>query len=453
MKKRQTASKRKIKYLLLGNCAFLLIFLALLSVLIFSEGDLFQKQEQGQDMLSSSAKIEAESSILTEQKPLQSQEPGQSYFESETAESQSDTETSLSRQGNNETLFQQQIQAKIASMTLEEKVAQLFLITPEALTGFSSVTAAGSATRDALSQYPVGGLIFFEGNLQSRQQVTEMLRKQQEYSQERVGLPLFLSVDEEGGQVTRIASALGSEVKAFPEIAEIGASGDPDQAFQLGDAIGEYLSDMGFNLDFAPVADVLTNPNNTVVKRRSYGSNPQTVSEMVKRNLEGLQNHQVFGCVKHFPGHGATEGDTHQGYAYTDKSWEELKSSDIIPFQESVDWGIRFVMVGHISLPQVTGDDTPVSLSLYVIGHLLREELGYDGIVLTDALNMKAVTDQYTSSQAAVEAILAGNDMILMPKDFHSAYQGVIDAVENGVISQERLEESLRRILELKMND
>ncbi|MCI9175795.1 MAG: glycoside hydrolase family 3 protein [Lachnospiraceae bacterium] len=449
MKKRQKATKKKMQYLFLGNCAFLLIFLALLSVLLFSENDFFQKQ--GQDTLSSSAQIEAESSIQTEQKLPQFQEPGQSYSEPEIVESQSDTEISLSKQGNTETLFQQQIQAKIASMTLEEKVAQLFLITPEALTGFSSVTAAGSTTRDAISQYPVGGLIFFEGNLQSRQQVTEMLRKQQEYSQERIGLPLFLSVDEEGGQVTRIASAFGSEVKAFPDIAEIGASGDPDRAFQLGDAIGEYLSDMGFNLDFAPVADVLTNPDNTVVKRRSYGSNPQSVSEMVKRNLEGLQNHQVFGCVKHFPGHGATKGDTHQGYAYTDKSWEELRSSDAVPFQESVDWGVRFVMVGHISLPQVTGDDTPASLSSYVIGHLLREELGYDGIVLTDALNMKAVTDQYTSSQAAVEAILAGNDMILMPEDFHSAYQGVIDAVENGVILQERLEESLRRILELKM--
>lgn len=486
MKKRQTASKRKIKYLMLGNCTLLLIFVVLLGTLLFSENTPFQEQEEDASVFSTQ----------TEQKSLQSQEPGQSYSQPETAESQPDTEASLSKQGNNETLpqqkqnnnevlppqepdnnevlppqepknneahiqpqepdnnetlFQQQLQAKIVSMTLEEKVAQLFLITPEALTGFSSVTAAGSATREAFSQYPVGGLIFFEGNLQSRQQVTEMLRRQQEYSQERIGLPLFMSVDEEGGQVTRIASAFGSEVKAFPDIAEIGASGDPDQAFQLGDAIGEYLSDMGFNLDFAPVADVLTNPDNTVVKRRSYGSNPQTVSEMVKRNLEGLQNHQVFGCVKHFPGHGATEGDTHQGYAYTDKSWEELRSSDAVPFQESVDWGIRFVMVGHISLPQVTGDDTPASLSPYVIGHLLREELGYDGIVLTDALNMKAVTDQYTSSQAAVEAILAGNDMILMPKDFHSAYQGVIDAVENGVISQERLEESLRRILELKM--
>lgn len=458
MKKRQTASKRKIKYLMLSNCTLLLIFLVLLGTLLFSENAPFQEQEADASVSSTQTEQKQKNNELLPPQELENDEARMQQQEPDNTEvlmqqEQKSNEARIQQQepDNTETLFQQQIQAKIASMTLEEKVAQLFLITPEALTGFSSVTAAGSTTRDAISQYPVGGLIFFEGNLQSRQQVTEMLRKQQEYSQERIGLPLFLSVDEEGGQVTRIASAFGSEVKAFPDIAEIGASGDPDRAFQLGDAIGEYLSDMGFNLDFAPVADVLTNPDNTVVKRRSYGSNPQSVSEMVKRNLEGLQNHQVFGCVKHFPGHGATKGDTHQGYAYTDKSWEELRSSDAVPFQESVDWGVRFVMVGHISLPQVTGDDTPASLSSYVIGHLLREELGYDGIVLTDALNMKAVTDQYTSSQAAVEAILAGNDMILMPEDFHSAYQGVIDAVENGIISQERLEESLRRILELKM--
>lgn len=176
------------------------------------------------------------------------------------------------------------------------------------------------------------------------------------------------------------------------------------------------------------------------------------VSEMVRKNLEGLKSQKVYGCVKHFPGHGATRGDTHQGYAYTDRSWEELKSSDVIPFQDSIAWGVEFVMVGHISLPQVTGTDIPASLSSYVIGRLLREELGYDGIVLTDALNMQAVTGQYTSSQAAVEAILAGNDMILMPMDFHSAYEGILDAVARGAITQERLDESLRRILKVKQN-
>lgn len=515
MKKRRKRRKASIKYLILCNCALLGVFLVLLGTMFLSGKSFQQTQEQGEEAASQSAQHIPQSQNLGEA-GLAASEPDQGTMQPENAHSgnlnseeaiqgaaqteNADSDTPISEeviqgtaqpengaqnnpnttdpsqgaaqpeqdgsyspeisgsqqtapdQGNSETLLQKQIQDKIDSMTLEEKVAQLFIITPEALTGLSSVTKAGEDTRAAINQYPVGGLIFFEGNIKSQQQVTEMLGKQQEYSQERIGLPLFLSVDEEGGQVTRLAKAPGIQVETFPDIAEIGASQDVAKAYQLGDTLGEYLSSMGFNLDFAPVADVLTNPSNTVVKRRSYGSSPQLVSEMVKHNLEGLQSHQVFGCIKHFPGHGATVGDTHEGYAYTDKSWEELKGSDVVPFWDSIAWGVEFVMVGHISLPQITGDGTPASLSPYAIGHLLREELGYDGIVLTDALNMKAVTDQYTSSQAAVAAIQAGNDMILMPKDFQSAYQGILDAINNGAITQERLEESLRRILKLKLS-
>ncbi len=347
---------------------------------------------------------------------------------------------------------EEQIQKKLSSMTVEEKAAQLFIVTPEALTGYSSVTQAGEATKTALQEYPVGGLIFFEGNIISEQQVAKMIKKQQEFSQERIGLPLFTAVDEEGGKVTRIADNENFDVPSFPNISEIGSGQKTNWAYELGDSIGTYLSRMGFNLDFAPVADVLSNPENTVVKQRSYGSDAQKVSQMVQENLKGLQQHQVFGCIKHFPGHGATQGDTHDGYAYTDKTWEELADNDIIPFEDSIAWGVEFVMVGHISLPEVTGDDVPASLSPFVIGNLLRTKLGYEGIVLTDALNMGAVTDQYTSAQAAVKAILAGNDMILMPLDFKSAYAGILTAIQDGTISQERLDESLARILRVKLS-
>jgi len=361
------------------------------------------------------------------------------------------TEQEEPAQKSREEILQEKIQDKLAEMSLEEKAAQLFFVTPEALTGFSSVTEAGEAVQAAMDQYPVGGLALFKENISSEAQVLQMLRNQQSFSQERIGLPLFTGVDEEGGQVTRIASCAGMNVPSFSDISQIGASKDPGAAYTLGDTIGEYLSRMGFNLDFAPVADVLTNPENTVVKRRSYGSSPQLVSQMVLENLKGLQQHQVYGCVKHFPGHGATIGDTHQGYAYTDKTWEELRNSEIIPFKDSIDWGVDFVMVGHISLPNVTGDDVPASLSSHIITELLRGELGYDGIVLTDALNMGAVTQQYTSAQAAVNAILAGTDMILMPQDFKSAYEGIWNALQDGTITEERLNESLTRILRVKL--
>lgn len=347
--------------------------------------------------------------------------------------------------------LQEKVQEKLASMSLEEKVAQLFLITPEALTGAGTVTQAGEATKAALEQYPVGGLIYFQGNIVSEQQVTDMIAKQQQFSQERIGLPLLISVDEEGGQVTRVASCANIDVPKFEDTAQIGASGDSSRAHASGQAIGSYLSRMGFNLDFAPVADTLTNPDNTVVKRRSYGSDPQTVAEMAAQNLKGLESQGVYGCIKHFPGHGATLGDTHNGYAYTDKSWEELKASDIIPFQRCIAEGISFVMVGHISLPQAIGDNVPASCSQTAIQGYLRGELGYQGIVLTDALNMGAIVDQYSSAQAVVKAFQAGSDMLLMPADFRSAYQGVLDAVNQGTISQERLNESVTRILKVKM--
>ncbi len=347
--------------------------------------------------------------------------------------------------------LQEKVQAKLSSMSLEEKVAQLFLITPEALTGAGTVTQAGEATRAALEQYPVGGLIYFQGNIVSEQQVTDMITRQQQFSQERIGLPLLISVDEEGGQVTRVASCANIDVPKFEDTAQIGASGDSSKAHASGQAIGSYLSRMGFNLDFAPVADTLTNPDNTVVKRRSYGSDPQTVAEMAVQNLKGLESQGVYGCIKHFPGHGATLGDTHNGYAYTDKSWEDLKASDLIPFQRCIAEGVSFVMVGHISLPQAIGDDVPASCSQTAIQGYLRGELGYQGIVLTDALNMGAIVDQYSSAQAAIKAFQAGSDMLLMPADFRSAYQGVLDAVNQGSISQERLNESVTRILKIKM--
>ncbi len=347
--------------------------------------------------------------------------------------------------------LQEKVQAKLSSMSLEEKVAQLFLITPEALTGAGTVTQAGEATKAALEQYPVGGLIYFQGNIVSEQQVTDMITRQQQFSQERIGLPLLISVDEEGGQVTRVASCANVDVPKFEDTAQIGASGDSSRAHASGQAIGSYLSRMGFNLDFAPVADTLTNPDNTVVKRRSYGSDPQTVAEMAAQNLKGLESQGVYGCIKHFPRHGATLGDTHNGYAYTDKSWEDLKASDLIPFQRCIAEGVSFVMVGHISLPQAIGDDVPASCSQTAIQGYLRGELGYQGIVLTDALNMGAIVDQYSSAQAAIKAFQAGSDMLLMPADFRSAYQGVLDAVNQGSISQERLNESVTRILKIKM--
>ena len=220
---------------------------------------------------------------------------------------------------------------------------------------------------------------------------------------------------------------------------------------RAGNEIGAYLSELGFNVDFAPVADVWSNPENTVVSRRSFGSDPQKTAELALAVAEGLEAHGILSAYKHFPGHGATVGDTHDGYAYTDKTLEELRECEWIPFQDGVNHQIPIIMVGHISLPKVTGDDTPSSLSYRIITELLREELGHDGLVVTDALNMKAIVQQYSSAEAAVMTIEAGTDLLLMPKDFRAAYEGVLKAIAEGRLSRERIDRSVERILRAKL--
>ena len=344
------------------------------------------------------------------------------------------------------------VQQIVDSMSLEEKVAQLFLVQPEAIVDIGTATAAGDATKQAINKTPVGGFVYFSDNLQSEQQVQDMLRNVQKYSEDRIGLPAFLSVDEEGGTVARVASTGRFDVTDVGDMAKIGASGDVQQARQAGETIGSYLSELGFNLDFAPDADVLTNPDNTVVKKRSFGSDPRVVSDMSLAVAQGLAQHQVYSVYKHFPGHGATAGDTHQGYAYTDKTLDELKQSELIPFENAIQNNAAFIMAAHISAPRVTGDDTPASLSKTMITDILRGQRGYDGIVDTDAMNMGAVTEQYTSAQAAVKALQAGADLVLMPEDFQEAYQGVLDAVKDGTLTEQRINESVTRIVKVKVH-
>ena len=337
------------------------------------------------------------------------------------------------------------------SMTLEEKVNQLFMITPEALTGVGTVIQAGDGTREALEEHPVGGLIYFAQNLKDPDQTRTMLENTQEYASARSGFPIFLSVDEEGGQVARVGSNPAFGVPEIGNMSEVGAGGDTQEAYETGSIIGAYLKDLGFNMDAAPDADVLTNPANEVVKYRSFGSDPDLVSRMAAAELKGLNDQGIIGMYKHFPGHGGTTADSHEGYVYVEENLEELKSGALVPFQDGADNGLRVIMVSHIACPEVTGDNTPATLSRQLVTDLLREDMGFDGLVITDALNMGAITEQYSSGEAAVAALNAGVDMLLMPADFQAAYDGVMAALENGELTEERIDESVRRILEIKL--
>ncbi len=195
----------------------------------------------------------------------------------------------------------------------------------------------------------------------------------------------------------------------------------------------------------------MTNSENQVVQKRSFGSDAELVSQMVEQEVLGLAEENVIACIKHFPGHGATGGDTHDGAVSVSRTLDELRETELVPFADQIEAGISFIMVGHFSVPEITGDDTPCSLSSEIVTDLLRDEMGYDGIVITDALNMSAISDSYTSSQAAVKAVQAGVDMLLMPENFQSAYEGLLSAVNSGELSEDRIDESVTRILTVKM--
>lgn len=332
----------------------------------------------------------------------------------------------------------------ISNMTLEEKTAQLFMITPEALTGYGTVVRAGDSTKEALAEYPVGGLIYFAKNLQDEEQVSEMLANTVQYSKY---VP-FIAVDEEGGTVSRVANS-DLEATTYEALDVLGETMSEAEAISMGTTIGGYLSEYGFNVNLAPVADVLLNENSPM-KERIFSTDPIVVASLSTGVVNGLQSQKISACMKHFPGLGGVEEDSHEILPTTNRTLEEMKDAEFLPFIAGIDAGVDMIMVGHIAAPSITETMIPASLSKVMVTDILREELGFDGIIITDSLEMNAITNDYTSAEASIEAILAGVDMLLMPEDFEEAYQAILDAVETGVIAEERIDESVHRILYAK---
>lgn len=333
-------------------------------------------------------------------------------------------------------------QRVLESMTLEEKIYQMFMVTPESLTGKIPVTVAGETTRDALERYPVGGLIYFGQNLVEKTQVYDLIDNTQSYS----SIPLLIGVDEEGGRVSRL-SGIGITTK-FSPMADY--DGDMEAAYDIGWTLGTELSAAGFNLDFAPVADVITNPNNTEIGDRSFSTDANVAASMVETMVTGLHDGGTGACLKHFPGHGSTESDSHLGSSVTQRTLDELRQTELIPFRAGIEAGVDMVMISHMSAPNITGDNTPCDLSETIVTDLLRGELGFDGVVITDSHEMGAITQYYTPGEAAVLAVRAGCDIILMPDDLAAAAQALLYAVESGELTERRIDESILRILTMK---
>lgn len=340
----------------------------------------------------------------------------------------------------------------VAKMSLEDKVAQMFMVTPEALSKFNgSVVASGEQTKQAFTKRPVGGVIYNSANLQSPEQVKSMLSNLQKYSKDRVGIPVFIAVDEEGGTVARVSGSKSMGIKPYPNMSEVGAGKDSNRALQIGVEMGKYLADLGFNIDFAPDADVLTNPQNDLLKYRAFGSDPHTVTTMTAAFTKGLQTSGVLATYKHFPGHGSTSADSHKGITVSQQDAIGLEQVDLVPFKDAVAKDVKLIMVSHVCFPKAFGDNTPASLSKKVVTGWAREKLRYQGILITDAMSMGAISDNYQPSEAAVKAIQAGIDIVLDPKDFDAAYQGVLAAVKSGKISQEQVNQAVTRIVATKL--
>lgn len=235
-----------------------------------------------------------------------------------------------------------------------------------------------------------------------------------------------------------------------PAMKSIGETGDVNKALEVGETLGKELSDLGFNVDFAPDADVVINENNTEIGDRSFGADPELTAEMVSKVVKGLEENGVSATLKHFPGHGSTVVDSHTGYSESVRTIEQIRETELLPFKAGIEAGADFVMISHVTLVNVTEEKVPSSVSGEIITDLLINELGYKGIVITDSFSMGAITKEYNTADAVTKAVSAGADMILMPTDLNTAYTALLEAVENGVISEERIKKSVRKILTLK---
>lgn len=334
----------------------------------------------------------------------------------------------------------------LGSMSLEEKTGQVFIMSFRPFYNAGDfVYELSDECRKMVRELHIGGVVFFSENLESIEQTVGLI----EDTQAAAGLPLFTAIDEEGGQISRLNKS-GIPSTVLPTKSEVGAAGDPALARKAGRLIAEEISSLGFNMNFAPVADVNTNPDNPVIGDRAFGADPELVSRMAAAEMEGMREAGVIAVLKHFPGHGDTSADTHTGTVVVEHDRQRLDRVELVPFRKGIEAGAEAIMAAHISVPEITGSELPATLSGELLTDLLRKEMGFDGLIITDALDMKAITGLWSPEEASVRAFEAGADLLLMPSDPYAAYHGLLQAVKSGRIPEERLDASVRRILDIK---
>jgi beta-N-acetylhexosaminidase len=331
------------------------------------------------------------------------------------------------------------IAALLKGMTLDAKIGQMFII------GFDG-TVMDNELEDMLKTRAPGGVILFRRNSESTEQLLELINSIKKVNSGKI--PLFISVDEEGGRVSRMPDSLSD----IPSAAAIGENGDISVTYEVGTLIAEEISSFGINMDFAPVLDIFSNPDNTVIGDRSFGNTAQAVTEHGIEMMKGIRDKGVIPVVKHFPGHGDTVADSHKELPVVEYDMSRLAGFELVPFKKAIDEDADAVMVAHLLMKGID-PEKPATMSKAVISDLLRDQMGFKGVVVTDDMTMSAITENYDIGEAAVSSVVAGSDIILVCHDYDKekmAIEAVRSAVESGYIKEARIDESVERILRLK---
>ena len=339
----------------------------------------------------------------------------------------------------------------INQMSLREKVGQMFFIRLEALDpNYISDELSGKYIKhdilndemiDTYNEYPCGGIVLFAKNLNDERQLITLTNNIHNLDNR----PL-ICIDEEGGVVSRIANSNKFRVKKTPNNNTMTTY---DDAYKQGYYIGSYLKKYHIDIDFAPVADINSDSQDNAIGERSFGDNPILVSTMVNAFISGLHDNNIIACTKHFPGHGNSKDDSHLNEVNIEDTLEMLKEEELVPFINNLDIS-DMVMIGHIKTPNTTNDDLPASLSKEIITDILRDTYKYDGLIITDSFEMAAITKYYTNQEVVLTAIDAGVDILLMPENYKEAFDTIIQAINTNQIKEERINESVKRILKLK---
>ncbi|NMB08466.1 MAG: beta-N-acetylhexosaminidase [Tissierellia bacterium] len=340
----------------------------------------------------------------------------------------------------NETQDIDEIQELLDNMTLEEKIGQLFIF------GING-TKINQNTIELIEKNHIGGFILFRENIESGEQTLELLNDLKEKNKNNP-LPLFLAIDEEGGRVSR----LPREFPKMPAAKKIGDINNKDISFQYGEILGMRIKSLGFNMDFAPVMDINSNPKNPVIGDRAFGSTVDIVVDNSIETMKGINSKNIIPVIKHFPGHGDTIVDSHIDVPIINKSLEELEKLELIPFVKAIENDVDSIMIGHILFSEL--DDTnPATLSNTIINHILREKLKFKGVIISDDLNMGAIARNYDIKEAVIKYFKAGGDIALIchsEEEEYEIFNMIKDEIKNGKIKEEEIDEKVYRIINLK---